>query len=140
MNKSVKDRVLVVEDSDLVMRLLFEILNPYFEIDWVLDGVDALNRLNSGKEYDLIITNQIMPRMDGMEFIRKVRQKFPSIPILAFTDNKYAYELISAGANMFIQKPFRILPLIKTVRRLLGYNDTDEELIDKLVHRDNSDR
>ena len=136
MDKNKKERVLVVEDSDLVMRLLFEILGPYFEIDWVLDGVDALSRLESGKRCDLIITNQIMPRMDGIEFIRKVREMLPSVPIVVFTDDGYGNALIRAGANLFITKPFRVLPFIRAVRRLLGYNDTDEELINKIVHHD----
>ena len=140
MGESKKDRVLIVEDSDLVLRLLFEILSPYFDIEWVLDGWDAIDRLQRGKKYDLIITNQIMPHMDGIEFIKKVREMLPSIPILVFTDNRYGFDLIRTGANQFIQKPFRILPFLRTVRRLLGYNDTDEELIDKIVHHDRRNR
>lgn len=137
MNKKIKkERVLIVEDSDLVVQILFEILSPYFEIDWVLDGVDALNKLERGKKYDLIITNQIMPRMDGIEFIRKVREKFPSIPMVVFTDDGYGNGPVRAGANLFITKPFQVLPFIRAVRQLLGYNDTDEELINKIVHHD----
>ncbi len=136
MDKNKKERVLVVEESDLVMMLLFEILCPYFEVDWVLDGVEALNRLERGERYDLIITNQIMPRMDGLEFIRRVREMLPSIPIAAFTDDGYGQTLIRAGADLFIQKPFRVLPFIRAIRRLLGYNDTDDELINRIVYHD----
>ncbi len=136
---SKKERVLVVEDSDLVMDLLHDILDPYFEVDTAVDGVEALEKLDRGEQYDLIITNHIMPRIDGEEFIRKVRERLPSIPIVAFTYNGWGDSLILAGADAIIPKPFRVLPFIRTVRNLLGYDETDEELIRGLFRKKRDD-
>lgn len=124
-----KERVLVIEDSDLVMDLLEDILSPYMEIDRAIDGVEALEKLDSGEKYDIIITNHIMPRMEGEEFIEKVRERLPSIPIVAFTYDGWGDSLVKAGADLLIPKPFNPLWFIRAVRRLLGYNDSDDELI-----------
>ena len=130
MNK--KERILVVEESELAMELIYKILGPYFEIDTAVDGIEALEKLDSGKQYDLIITNHIMPRIDGKEFIKKVRERLPSIPIAAFTYDGWGGGLIRAGADLLISKPFRVLPFLRSIRRLLGYNDSEEQLIDML--------
>ncbi|RLB11200.1 MAG: hypothetical protein DRG27_01675 [Deltaproteobacteria bacterium] len=130
-----KNNILVVEESELVMRVLYTMLDYYFNVDWALDGTSGLKLLEKNKDkYDIILTNHTMPGMSGVKFIKQVRQMLPSIPIVCFVDDFMdGPEVMEAGANAFVVKPFRVLHLLKMLRRKLGYRDTEEELIDAIA-------
>ena len=130
-----KNNILVVEESDLVMNVLYTVLDYFFNVDWALDGVFGMQLLEKNKgKYDIILTNHTMPRMSGVEFIKKVRQMLPSIPIVCFVDDYMeAPAVMEAGANAFVVKPFRVLHLLRMLRRQLGYKDTDDELMDAIA-------
>lgn len=128
--KRKKDFILVVEESDLVMKVLYTILDYFFEIDWALDGVDGLKLLKKNRDkYDIILTNHTMPRIKGVDFIKEAKRLYPSLPVVCFVDDILdAPEVLNAGADAFVIKPFHIIDLVRVLRRQLGYKDTDEEL------------
>ncbi len=121
-------RMLLVEDSKFVAELLLSVFKKFLNIDWTIDAKGAFERLKK-ERYDLILTNHILLDMDGEDFVRKVRRLFPDIPIAVFTYEGKGDYLIEAGANLILPKPFDIIKLVKEIRRLLGYNDKDEDVV-----------
>jgi CheY-like chemotaxis protein len=117
-----KKRILIVDDEKAVRILLAEALKPYgYNIDVVENGIEAISHINR-KAYDLIITDYIMPKMDGLELTRRIRSKYPSIPILIITGSGPVSDLLKSGAAACIKKPFNILELLNMVKAILLKN------------------
>jgi len=119
-----RQRVLVVEDSPIVRELVTSILRTAdFEATPVGDGAEALQALAGGTP-DLIISDVEMPRVDGFELLRRVRERWPRLPMVMLTtrgsdeDRRRAATL---GANAYLVKAeFEQSRLLDTVRRLIG--------------------
>ena len=114
-------RLLVVEDEKSLSRALAAILakNGY-SVDTVYDGVEALEYLKGGN-YDGMILDVMMPRMDGFEVLKKVREGGSAIPILMLTargevDDKVAG--LDGGANDYLTKPFAMRELLARIRAM----------------------
>jgi len=107
--KSYNLSILIVEDSMLSIKLLGDIFGKYFtNIDEASDGLIALQLFNA-KQYDLIITDIEMPKMDGIGLTTAIREKNLTIPIVAVSvvsDKDRLIQLINAGITAFITKPF----------------------------------
>ncbi len=117
--------VLVVEDSITSRVLLKSILESAgYRVKTAIDGIDALTMLKVG-DFDLIISDVDMPRMDGFELTAKVRseKKFADMPIVLVTSlatRENRERGIDAGANAYIVKSsFNQSDLLDTVRRLI---------------------
>jgi len=84
------------------------------------DGYAAVRKAKALKP-DLILMDLHMPRLDGLEAIRRIRQFNPDVPILAVTAfPKFTEKLArEAGANEYMEKPFDVKELLATVSRLL---------------------
>ena len=77
-------RILVVDDDEMVLMALDELLKPEgYQVHTVGSGKDALQKLDEGA-YDLIMTDVIMPEMDGFELCRRIREKekYREIPVV----------------------------------------------------------
>jgi chemotaxis protein histidine kinase CheA len=119
-----RQRVLVVEDSPIVRELVTSILRTAdFDATPVGDGAEALQALAGGTP-DLIISDVEMPRVDGFELLRRVRERWPRLPMVMLTtrgsdeDRRRAATL---GANAYLVKAeFEQSRLLDTVRRLIG--------------------
>jgi two-component system chemotaxis response regulator CheY len=118
-------KILFVDDSASIRALVKMILeNAGYAVTLGTDGQNALEQLN-GIPYDLIITDLHMPRMNGMELIRKIRKmnEYRFVPILFLTTETKAEikrEAKAAGATGWITKPFdneKLLQIIKKVIR-----------------------
>ncbi|WP_456434226.1 response regulator [Thermosulfuriphilus sp.] len=114
-------KVLIVDDSEMVRNFHSYILRDAgFEVKGAADGAEALEMFLA-EPFDLIITDINMPRMDGLTFIRRVREIDASIPIIIVstedeaTDKQQGYD---AGANFYLVKPTRPEILIENVRFL----------------------
>ena len=114
-------RLLVVEDEKSLSRALAAILakNGY-SVDTVYDGVEALEYLKGGN-YDGMILDVMMPRMDGFEVLKRVREGGSAIPILMLTargevDDKVAG--LDGGANDYLTKPFSTAELMARIRAM----------------------
>jgi len=121
----------VVED-DQGLRKIFEDLLSFlgFSVRSTSTAEDALNILNSNT-YTFLLTDMRLPEMDGLEFIEKVSQDFPDVSIIAmtgFTEGYKYVDVINAGAQDFIKKPFDIGELEAKVRRIIHERNLRKEL------------
>jgi two-component system chemotaxis sensor kinase CheA len=119
-------RVLVVEDSLVAGELQKNILVAAgYETEIAVDGVEAIECLRR-TEWDLVIADVDMPRMDGFELTRRIRtdDQFREIPVIIVTsrdtadDRRRGFEV---GADAYVMKrEFDQAQLLETVRRLIG--------------------
>ena len=115
-------RVLVVDDDAGVRYTLREILSSEgIEVDEAPDGAAALQRFEASP-VPLVITDLRMPRMDGMELLRRLLSRAPAprvVIITAHGSERHAVEAMKAGAWDYFRKPFENEELLAVVRRAL---------------------
>jgi len=115
-------RILVVDDEPMVRALIARALTDEgYEVVAVADGWAALDAAQGAEvEFDLIVTNNYMPGLSGPELIARVRQDFPSLPILHIDDisRKRAGQGLPEDVPT-VYKPFSLATLRETVRALL---------------------
>lgn len=116
--------VLVVDDSPSQREMISTLLRTNGIVVTVAsNGEEALERLQSGLP-DLVITDVVMPRMNGYEFCRKLKNspETEHIPVLMCTSKKEEFDRywgMKQGADAYIAKPFTPKELSKTVQQLL---------------------
>lgn len=105
-------RVLVVDDSSTMRRIIANTLKKlgYEDIAEAGDGSEALQQVSAGKP-DLILTDWNMPKMDGREFVTKLRQnpEMGKVPVLMVTTQAEKSDVVlalQAGVNDYVVKPF----------------------------------
>ena len=114
-----KKRILIVDDEEIIRTLLFEAFKFFdYEIESVENGVEAVKQI-AAKTYDLIITDYLMPKMDGLELIRRIKMENPSIPVIVITSIGPERELLKSGALACIKKPFKISELQRISQNIL---------------------
>ena len=115
-------QILIIEDDQRVSELINRgLTEDGFETTVAFDGLSGL-KLILHNDYDLIITDIILPKMDGLDLSREIRSIKPQIPIimltaLGTTDDKI--EGFDAGADDYMVKPFEIRELLARIRVLL---------------------
>ena len=126
------ERCLVVDDEKSVRENIVEGLQLlHFEVEGVSGGQEALTHLEDTGNYSFLITDMIMPMMDGLELIKKARGIYPDMCIIAMTGfaKTYKYtDVINAGATDFINKPFGTDELEAKIRRAILERNVKEEL------------
>jgi two-component system response regulator PilR (NtrC family) len=115
-------RILVVEDdSEMRNLLVYELLDEGYLVSEAVDGEDAALKLAHG-EFDLVITDLIMPKTSGLDLLSEVRNIYPRVPailITAFGDWSSLTQAYEKGACNFICKPFKMNDLKDAVRKAL---------------------
>jgi CheY-like chemotaxis protein len=117
-------RVLLVEDSELIRSIVCDALQTCFPCvtTVVEDGAQALEEL-SHNSYDLVITDIMMPVMDGITLTQKIRNELVSdVPIVMMTslnEDKVRESASEAGANAYVTKPIDYNQLIQVVDNLV---------------------
>jgi len=106
-------KILIVDDSTTMRRIIKNLLikSGYSDILEAGDGQEALEVLEGNTDVGLILTDWNMPRMTGIDFVKKVRgdERFGRVPIIMVTTNTSKVEIIQAigaGVNNYIAKPF----------------------------------
>lgn len=125
-----KENLLIVDDEMEVGRGLRDLLlNLGFNADFIGNGKHALEELRDEK-YTFLITDIGMPELDGIELIKTVRRQAPHINIIAMTDDKECpfMDVIDAGADDFISKPFEIDEMEAKIKRILIERKIRDEL------------
>lgn len=101
-------RILYVEDDQSIRESMQSIFESLFQhIDYAVDGIDGLKYYNKN-EYDIVITDLNMPRMNGIEMIEKIHEINPEQKIIAISANDAStilIDLIQKGVNGFLVKP-----------------------------------
>lgn len=125
-------KILVVDDDKNINMLIESLLkNENYEVVACFDGNEALEKLENEK-VDMLITDVMMPNMDGWELCREVRS-FSSIPILMLTvlgETSQKVKGFGIGADDYLTKPFEPIELVVRVKALLRRaNINDSQLI-----------
>ena len=148
--------VLIVEDDKRVAELIGRVMQENsYRTTIAYDGLEALELVHS-QDFDLIITDIILPKLDGVEFCRRVRVIKPNIPIIMLTalgTTNHKVEGLDAGADDYMVKPFEMKELLARVRAvlkrservntleksILSYADLELDQNKKTVKRNNKD-
>jgi len=116
-------RILVVDDDAAIRRVIGQVLRKSggHEVHSASDGEEALAFLEErGYDWDLVITDLLMPRLDGVGLIRALRERAPQVSSLVLTAHKRdqrVVECLELGAFDYILKPVHVKDLLQTVRR-----------------------
>lgn len=115
-------RLLIAEDELEISKVLKMVLEQQkYAVDVVDNGADALDYILDG-DYDGVILDIMMPRMDGIEVLRRLRAEENATPVLVLTARSEVsdrVEGLDAGADDFLPKPFAITELLARVRAML---------------------
>jgi diguanylate cyclase (GGDEF)-like protein len=126
-----KESILIVDDDPHSRETLKEFLAYLgLSIMGTANGSNALKLLEE-KEYTFLLTDMKMPGIGGLELIRRVRDDFLDVSIIAMTgySAEYKYvDVISSGASDFINKPFDLEELEAKIRRIITERNLREEL------------
>ncbi len=118
-------RILVVDDSPTMRRIIVGQLKQagHHDVGEAEDGLHALEELEDG-DYNFILTDWNMPRMDGLAFIKELRSReaYKTIPLMVVTTRNAQADVITAvkeGANNFVVKPFGSKTLSQKIDQVL---------------------
>ena len=114
-------KILVVDDEQLLVKgIKFNLENEGYEVDACYDGEDALEHIKNGN-YDLVVLDLMLPKMNGLEVCSKVRE-FSNIPIIMLTAKSQDADKVMGfehGADDYLTKPFNIVELKVRIRAIL---------------------
>lgn len=129
--------ILIVEDEKNIRELLKDILEPAYNISEAEDGKQALALIKQNHP-DIIITDILMPNMDGISLIDKIKSNFKTnyIPIIGISAKSSIEDQIDAykhGADMYITKPFHPKQVISTIENLIAKQNRLKEYFNSKV-------
>ena len=117
-----KQRILVIDDEAIVRVSCDRVLGPEgYHVELTSRGDEALRRLDA-ERFDLVLTDLKMPDMDGLEVLKKIKEKWPHIPVIIITGYgtiSTAVQAIKLGAYEYIEKPFNPEDILSAVKRSL---------------------
>lgn len=122
--------VLVVDDVEGNRNLLIELLQQFdLTVVEAIDGLDALDKLEANDDIQLVLTDVRMPKMNGYELVRKIRESdtLKDLPVIALTASVLSQTKLEKDFNNFLLKPIRINSLVKTMTDYLSH--TKKEVI-----------
>jgi two-component system OmpR family response regulator len=115
-------RILISEDdAALAEALRFALTQSGFAVDWVANGLDADEALK-GAEFGLLILDLGLPKIDGLEVLRRLRRRNSTLPVLILSGREQPEEKVAGldlGADDYLVKPFSLNELQARVRALL---------------------
>ena len=119
---SEKKRILIVDDDTEIRDLLeFDIASSGYFVDTAADGMEGLNKALNGK-YDLILLDVMMPKMNGFDVCKNIRQAKINVPILMLTAKGTIGDKTSgfdSGADDYLPKPFNPKELLARIKAVL---------------------
>lgn len=125
------DRILVVDDEETIREIVSSMLSgANFQSRQAASGAEALSILESGGEFDLVLSDLMMAEMDGIALLEKSKERFPDVPVVMVTavhDLSVALQALRNGAYDYLLKPFERDQLLATVRRALEHRRLKRE-------------
>lgn len=126
-------KVLVVDDEKLIVKgIRFSLEQDGYEVDCAYDGEEALN-LAKETEYDIVLLDVMLPKMDGLEVCQAIRE-FSEMPIIMLTAKGSDMDKILGleyGADDYITKPFNILEVKARIKAIIRRNSRKSKKEDK---------
>lgn len=116
-------RVLIVEDQPDMLQFIKDLLQDHHQVAVAMNGKEALKYLSKNK-VDLIVSDVMMPEMDGFELLRNARnnktlQQIPFIILTALEDEQHQLKALSMGVDDYLTKPFTPAELLARVNNML---------------------
>lgn len=126
-------RILVVEDEAELLEAIAEGLRDnYFTVDTALNGSEALHKIIVEEAYDVIVLDIMLPKIDGVSLLKKIRKEGYKMPVLMLTardgiDDKV--QSLDSGADDYLTKPFNFRELLARIRALIRREKEDKVTI-----------
>jgi CheY-like chemotaxis protein len=116
--------VLIAEDDQELLAMLGRLVSTFADVELATDGQQALEMVQAGLRPDLLLTDVMMPRMNGLTLVEQVKatQGLSRIPVIVLTAKSAPRDVIAginAGARSYITKPFKQDELIGKVKKAL---------------------
>src|SRR3989442_10665123 len=117
------ERILIVDDEETIREIVSSMLtSANFNCRQAASGMEALALLDSGEEFELMLSDLMMANLDGIGLLEKTKERFPDMPVVMVTavhDIQVALQALRNGAYDYLLKPFEREQLLATVRRAL---------------------
>jgi putative nucleotidyltransferase with HDIG domain len=117
------ERILVVDDEEPIREIVSSMLSAaHYKCRQACSGLEALALLDSGEEFELMLSDLMMAELDGIGLLERTKERFPDMPVVMVTavhDISVALAAIRNGAYDYLLKPFEREQLLATVRRAL---------------------
>ena len=131
--------ILVVDDSAMDCRIAGGLLEqePDCEVLYAEDGAAALKSVEENLP-DIVVTDMVMPNIDGLQLVEAMKRDFPLIPVIIMTavgSEEHAVQALKRGASSYVPKRRLAQDLLETVRLVLRAADDDRNVSRLLVHR-----
>ncbi len=126
-------KILLIDDDESLRDIIKDILEMHnYDVITAIDGLDALNKFESDN-FDLIITDLMMDRLNGIDFIKKLKSKYENIPpiilMTGYGSVESAIEAFKLGVKDYIIKPFKVSLLLNIISRVLKQASLERENI-----------
>jgi DNA-binding NtrC family response regulator len=140
--KKKMSKILIIEDESAIRRVLTKIIseeNEAYNVEEAVDGLEGIEKIMNG-DYDLILCDIKMPKMDGVEVLEKIKKIKPEIPVVMISghgDLDTAVNTMRLGAFDYISKPPDLNRLLNTVRNALDRKElvVENKLLKKKVSK-----
>ncbi|MBM7585485.1 DNA-binding response OmpR family regulator [Bacillus pakistanensis] len=136
-----KDRILIIEDDEKIARVIqLELEHEGYRVSIAHTGKAGLSILEK-EEIDVVILDVMIPELNGMEVLRRIRQENNEIIVIMLTARGSIYDKVNGldlGANDYMTKPFEIEELLARIRTNLRFKSKSDSKIESSVHVINS--
>ncbi|MBQ3919682.1 MAG: response regulator transcription factor [Oscillospiraceae bacterium] len=130
-------KILIVEDDAQLARYeQLELTHEGYEVEKCPDGRQAIDVISAGNNIDLIILDIMLPGLNGLEVLRRIRRDGINIPVIMLTARDAVMDKVSGldmGANDYLTKPFAIEELLARIRALLRAPRAEEKASDNMI-------
>src|SRR5262249_45983825 len=123
---SMKHRILIVEDDAVFLRPLLHVVEAEgYEVRATPSGEAALDLLRH-EDFDLVLTDKLLPKMDGLDLARQIKTGHPEVAVVVMTAHatvEAAVEALRLGAVDFLLKPFELTEAVLVIRHAIELQD-----------------
>jgi two-component system copper resistance phosphate regulon response regulator CusR len=128
-------RILIAEDDEALAKFIRQGLEgEHYSVDVVADGEQARNAAVE-REYDIVVLDLNLPRLDGVSVLRQLRLKKPSLPVVVLTQRTKVedrVQCLDTGADDYLPKPFSFSELSARIRALIRRSHLPSESVLKV--------